>query len=617
VEKADMRDGTRLAHWIRNFAPGVWVCNRTRLGATTALAMMAAMMATEAYGQISRGDRYSGAVWATRSPVLAQHGMAATEQPLASALAIDILKKGGSAVDAAIAANAAIGLMQPVLNGIGGDLFAIVWDPKTHRLYGYNGSGRAAMGRDLAKMTTEVKAAWAKAGEPDKPHIPPLGSLPVTVPGTVDAWFALHQRFGKLPMTTDLAPAIGYATNGFPVTQLVAKYWQGNMAAFEKNKALIEELDNARATYLINGHTPAQGEIFRNPDLAHTLSLIAEGGRDVFYKGAIAHTIDTYFRRIGGDLRYADFAAHHGDWVEPLSVNYRGYDVYELPPNGQGAAVLQMLQMLKTYDLKKMGVGSADALTAMIEAKRLAYEDLAKWYADPDFVKAPMKALLSDTYADARRKLIDLAHANPNVGPGDPRLHDGDTIYLTTADKDGMMVSLIQSNYRGMGSGLVADHLGFMFQDRGELYSLDPKAANVYAPGKRPFHTIIPAFVMKDGAPFMSFGLMGGDMQPQGHVQILTDIIDFGMNVQEAGDAARWRHFGGSEPTGEPSTGVGTVEMESGFDSGVKTELERRGYKIAPGSGNFGGYQAIMRDPTTHVYWGASEMRKDGEVIGY
>ena len=588
---------------------------RGLLGA--AIVMVAGVTSITAYGQISRGDRYSGAQWATRSPVLAQHGMACTEQPLASQIAIDILKKGGSAIDAAIAANAAIGLMQPVLNGIGGDLFAIVWDPRTQKLYGYNGSGHAAMGRDLARMREEVAAAWKKAGKPDQAHIPPVGSLPITVPGTVDAWFALHQKFGRLPMAEDLAPAIGYATNGFPVTQLVALYWKANMAAFEKNKALIEESDNARATYLIDGHAPAEGEIFRNPDLAHTLSLLATGGRDAFYKGEIAHTIDAYFRRTGGDLRYEDFAAHHGEWVTPLSVNYRGYDVYELPPNGQGAAVLQMLQILKGYDLKKMGVGSADTLTAMLEAKRLAYEDLAKWYADPAFAKVPIKGLLSDAYADDRRKLIDLAHANPNIGPGEPRLKDGDTIYLTTADKDGMMVSLIQSNYRGMGSGLVADHLGFMFQDRGELFSLDPKAANVYAPGKRPFHTIIPGFVMKDGAPFLAFGLMGGDMQPQGHVQVLTDIIDFGMNVQEADDAARWHHFGNAEVTGEPSTGIGTVEMESGFAPDVKAELARRGYTVAPGTGNFGGYQAIMWNAKNRVYWGASEMRKDGQAIGY
>src|ERR1700744_2198081 len=589
--------------------------------AGAAIIMATTIVSNVSYGQLSRGDRYSGAPWATRSPVLAQHGMVASEQPLASEAAVEVLKRGGSAVDAAIAANAMMGLMQPVLNGIGGDLFAIVYDPKTKKLYGYNGSGRAAMGRDLGSMKAKVEAAYKKAGMEPKAHIPPVGSLPITVPGAVDAWFALHEKFGKLPMKDDLAPAIHYATIGFPVTDMLSTYWKGNMAAFAKNKLLIEESDNAKHTYLIpdanGGHTPAQGEIFKNPDLANTLTMIANGGRDAYYKGPIAHTIDAYFKRVGGDLRYEDFAAHHGEWVTPLSVNYRGYDVYELPPNGQGGAGLQMLQILKGYDLKKMGAGSADTLTALFEAKRLAYEDLAKWYADPAFVKVPMKGLLSDAYADERRKLIDLKAANPNLGPGDPKLHDGDTIYLTAADKDGMMVSLIQSNYRGMGSGLVADHLGFMFQDRGELFSLDPHAANVYAPGKRPFQTIIPGFVMKDGQPFMAFGLMGGDMQPQGHVQVLTDIIDFGMNVQEAGDAARWRHFGGAEPTGEPSTGVGTVEMESGFDLAVKSELEKRGYKIVPGTGAFGGYQAIMWDAKHRVYWGASEMRKDGEAIGY
>jgi len=585
--------------------------------AALSAAAAVAVASTAAGAGVTRGDRYSGAPWATRSPVLAQHGMAATEQPLASQIAIDILKRGGSAVDAAIAANAAIGLMQPVLNGIGGDLFAIVWDPKTQRLYGYNGSGRSASGRDLARMRAEVEAAWRKAGKPPRAHIPEVGSLPVTVPGAVDAWFALHERFGTLPMADDLAPAISYARGGFPVTQLIADYWKSNMAAFETRKALIEELDNARATYLVDGHTPKEGEIFRNPDLANTLESLGKGGRDVFYKGDLAHTIDRYFRRIGGDLRYEDFAAHHGEWVTPLAVNYRGYEVHELPPNGQGAAVLQMLQILQGFDLKAMGVGSADALTVMLEAKRLVFEDLAKWYADPAFSHVPIQELISPGYAAQRRALIDPHRARPDIGPGDPHLHDGDTIYLTTADRNGMMVSLIQSNYRGMGSGLVPDHLGFMFQDRGELFSLDPKAANVYAPGKRPFHTIIPGFVTKDGQPFLAFGVMGGDMQPQGHVQVLTNIIDFGMNVQEAGDAARWRHAGSSEVTGEPSTGIGEVEMESGFDPAVKRELARRGYTIKPGTGAFGGYQAILWDARNRVYWGASEMRKDGQVIGY
>jgi len=590
----------------------------SRFPAITLLAAAASLLAGQALGaDISRGDRYSGVVWASRSPVIAQHGMAATEQPLASQAALDILKKGGSAVDAAIAANAALGLMEPVLNGIGGDCFVIVWDPKTHKLYGYNGSGPSAKGRDLAKMKAEVKAAYAKAGMPAKEHIPAVGSLPVTVPGTVDAWFALHEKFGKLPIADDLAPAIGYAKDGFPITQLVAKYWKGNFASFEKQKGLIEELDNARHTYLIDGHTPAEGEVFRNPDLARTLSIIAQGGRDAFYKGELARTMDAYFKRIGGDLRYEDFAGHHGEWVTPQSVNYRGYDVYELPPNGQGFAALEMLQILKGFDLRKMGAGSADAITAMLEAKRLAYEDLAKFYADPKFVKVPMKGLISEGYADQRRKEIHLDHANPSIGPGDPRLFDGDTTYFTTADKDGMMVSIIQSNYRGMGSGLVADGLGFMFQDRGELYSLDPRAANVYAPGKRPFHTIIPGFVLKDGEPFLAFGVMGGDMQPQAHVQVLTNLIDFGMNVQDAGDAARWRHYGNAEPTGEPSQGIGKVEMESGFDPAVKAELARRGYTIEAGTGNFGGYEAILFDARQRVYWGATEMRKDGEVVGY
>lgn len=590
---------------------------RVSSGITRALCIMAiGMVSNVAFGQVERGDRYSGTSWATRSPVLAQHGMAATAVPLASQIAVDILKKGGSAVDAAIAANAALGLMEPVSNGIGGDLFAIVWDPKTKKLYGYNGSGRSAKGRDLEKMISEIKAVYARMGKPYEPHIPKYGSLAITVPGAVDGWGALHAKFGKLPLADDLAPAISYAQNGFPVSQLIALYWKGNMAAFARTSAMLEETDNARHTYLIDGQTPAEGEVFRNPDLAHTLSLIAKGGRDAYYKGEIAHRIDAYFKRIGGDLRYEDFASHHGEWVEPLGVNYRGYDVFELPPNSQGAAVLQMLQILKGFDLKKMGIGSADALTAMLEAKRLTYEDLAKYYADPTFAKVPIKELLSDAYADARRKLIDLKKANPNIGPGDAKLAQGDTTFLTTADKDGMMVSLIQSNYRGMGSGLVADGLGFMFHDRGELFSLTPGAANVYAPGKRPFQTIIPGFVMKDGQPFLAFGLMGGDMQPQGHVQVLSNIIDFGMNVQDAGDAARWYHHGGSEVTGEAPT-ENVVEMESGFAPDVKAALAARGYTVAPGTGAFGGYQAIMWDAKNRVYWGGSEMRKDGAAIGY
>ena len=569
---------------------------------------------------ISRGDRYAGLPWASRSPVLAQHGMAATEQPFASLAAIEILKKGGSAVDAAIAANAVLGLMQPVLNGIGGDCFAIVYDPKTHKLYGYNGSGWSPKGRDLAKMQAEVKAAYEKAGMKPSDQIPLYGSLAITVPGVVDAWFALHERFGKLPMSEDLAPAIKYAKEGFPVTEIVASYWKGNWKAFQRNRGLIEEFDNAKKTYLIDGHTPSQGEVFRNPDLANTLSMIAKDGRDAFYKGKIAETIANYFKRIGGDLSYQDFADFHGEWVKPQSVNYRGYDVYELPPNGQGFAALEMLNILKGFDLSKMGVGSADALTAEIEAKRLAFADLSKYYADPRFYNVPMKGLLSEKYADELRKLVNLKHINANIVPGNPLPYNGETTDFETADSTGMMVSMIQSNYAGMGSGLVADGLGFMFQDRGALYSLHKDAANVYAPRKRPFHTIIPAFVMKDGKPWLAFGVMGGSMQPQGHVQVLVNMIDFGMNLQEAGDAARWRHEGSATATGLPADGVGTVLLESGFNKDIKAKLESRGYKVEwvkPGTGSFGGYEAIMYDAKNHVYWGASEMRKDGEVIGY
>ncbi len=554
------------------------------------------------------GDRYTGQGFATRAPVLGTHGMAATAQPLATQIAIDILKKGGSAIDAAIAANAALGLMEPVGCGVGGDLFAIVWDPKSKKLYGYNGSGRSPKGRSLDDM--KRKLAGRKT-------IPSHGSLSVTVPGAVDGWFALHQRFGKLPMDQVLAPATAYAREGFPVSQLIASYWARNFKGFERMSKDIEEIDNAKHTYLINGQAPREGQIFKNPDLARTYDLLAKGGRDAYYKGPIAKTIDAYFKRIGGDLRYEDFATHTGNFVEPVSVNYRGYDVYELPPNTQGVAALQMLKMIEGYDIKKMGRGSADALHLMVEAKRLAFEDLGKFYADPATYDMPVAQLISDAYAKQRRALIDMAHANPNVPPGEIKLRQGDTTYLTAADKDGMMVSLIQSNYRGMGSGLVADGLGFMFQDRGELYALEPGHANVYAPGKRPFQTIIPSFIMKDGKPYMSFGLMGGDMQPQGHVQIVVNMVDFGLNVQEAGDAARFRHEGSEDWSRKDSAGVGELQLETGIGADVRAELMRRGHKIVPGDGSYGGYQAILRDPETGVYWGASEMRKDGAAMGY
>lgn len=553
-----------------------------------------------------RGDRPVGRPFATRAPVMARHGAAATAHPLATQVALDLLRQGGTAVDAAIGANAALGLLEPVGNGIGGDLFALVWDPEGGTLHGLNASGRSPAGRSLAALK-------ARLGERER--IPSHGSLAVTVPGAVDGWFELHQRFGRLPMAEILAPAIRYAREGTAVPPLIAYHWAANFERFEQSSD-IEERVNARQTFLVDGAPPAEGAIFANPDLAKTYVLLAEKGRDAFYRGEIARTIDAYMRRIGGDLTAEDLAAHASTWVEPVSVDYRGFRVWELPPNTQGVAALQMLQILEGHDLAKMGWGTDKTLHVMIEAKRLAFEDRARYYADPAFAEAPIDGLLSEGYAEQRRRHIG-PRARPSVTAGDPRLDDGDTTYLTVADDAGMMVSLIQSNYRGMGSGLVPDGLGFMLQDRGELFSLDPGHANVYAPSKRPFHTIIPAFVTKDGQPWLSFGLMGGGMQPQGHVQIVTNLVDFGMNVQEAGDAARWRHDGSTEPTGAAEDGLGTVLLESGFSEAARRGLQARGHRVRPGRGGFGGYQAIMRNPETGAYHAASEMRKDGQAGGF
>ncbi|HEC01176.1 MAG TPA: gamma-glutamyltransferase [Sphingomonadales bacterium] len=561
--------------------------------------------------QSNRGDRNVGAPFATRSQVIARNGMVATSIPLVTQIALDILKKGGTAVDAAIAANAAIGLMEPTGSGIGGDIFAIVWDPKSKKLYGLNGSGRSPMGMGYDDLAAELQ----KRGRGD---IPPFGVLPVSVPGTVDGWFALHGKFGRLSMKENLAPAIAYAREGFPISQLIAYYMKVAGSRYLDPKNGVEDMANFFQTYYPGGKAPIEGQVFKNPDLARTLSLIADGGRDAFYNGPIADTIDSYMRRIGGYLRKEDLAAHHSEWVEPQSVNYRGYDVYELPPNGQGIAALEQLNILEGFDLAAMGHNSADYLHVHAEAKKLAFEDRARFYADPDFYKAPIAHLLSKEYAAERRALIHMDSVIREVKYPDPDvLKNGDTIYMSVADKDGMMVSLIQSNYRGMGSGLVPDGLGFMLQDRGQLFTMKKGHPNVYAPGKRPFHTIIPAFVMKDGKPLMSFGLMGGGMQPQGHAQIITNIIDFGMNVQEAGDVARYRHDGSSQPTGEIMTDGGVLNVESGVEDSVVADLRKRGHKVKVGKGGYGGYQMILWDEKQGVYKAASEMRKDGQAAGY
>ncbi len=540
-------------------------------------------------------DRITGKSFATRSEIITTHAMAATSHPLATQTALDILKQGGNAIDAAIAANAMLGLMEPTGNGIGGDLFAIVWDAKTQKLYGLNASGRSP-----EKLTLE----YFKKNNHIK--IPSHGALPVSVPGCVDGWYELHGKFGKLSMKNILQPTINYAREGFPVTELVSYYMQ-------LSAKFLSKYPGFKTTYMPKGSAPKKGEIFKNPFLANTLEKIANEGRDAFYKGDIAKTIAKYMKENGGFLSYDDLKNHTSEWVEPVSTNYRGYDVWELPPNGQGIAALQMLNILEKYDLKSMGFGTTEYLHILTEAKKLAYEDRAKFYADPDFNTIPVDQLVSKNYADQRRKLIDKNQAAKTYDAGN--LNDGDTIYLTVADEEGNMVSLIQSNYRGMGSGMTPTKLGFILQDRGELFSLKEGHFNTYEPKKRPFHTIIPAFVTKDGKPFMSFGLMGGGMQPQGHVQIIVNMIDFGMNLQEAGDAPRINHMGSSQPTGEEMTNGGTLHIESGISYETIRGLLSKGHNISYALGPYGGYQAIMIKDG--VYYGASESRKDGQAAGY
>ncbi|AWV08803.1 gamma-glutamyltransferase [Marilutibacter maris] len=568
-------------------------------------ALVLALPLTATFAAVA-ADRITGATFATRSEVYAPHAMAATSHPLATQIALDTMKDGGSAVDAAIAANAALGLMEPTGNGVGGDLFAIVWDPKTSKLYGYNGSGRSPKSLTLAEFQRRGLSA-----------VPPHGPLPVSVPGAVDGWFALHERFGRRPIADDLAPAIRYAREGHPVHETIAYYWDRSVPVLSKWPGFAEQFtvdDGAGGR-----RAPRTGEMWRNPNLADTLQKIADGGRDAFYKGEIARSIDAYFKANGGYLSYDDLAAHHGEWVEPVGTNYRGYDVWELPPNGQGIAALQILNILEGYDLKGYGFGSPEHVHLFTEAKKLAFADRAASYADPDYYRTPVERLVSKGYAAERRKLISMERAMKAAEPGViPQLDEGDTIYMTVADPDGMMVSLIQSNYRGMGSGMAPPGLGFILQDRGEQFVLKEGHPNSYAPGKRPFHTIIPAFVTRDGKPWLSFGVMGGGMQPQGHAQILINLIDFGMNLQEAGDAPRIQHDGSTEPAGQnvAMSDGGELDLETGYPYATVRELMRRGHSVRFAHGPYGGYQAIMVNPEGG-YIGASESRKDGQAAGY
>lgn len=542
-------------------------------------------------------DRITGRDFATRSEVIAQNGMAATSHPLATQAALDILKRGGTAIDAAIAANAVLGVVEPTGSGIGGDLFAIIWSSEKNKLFGLNASGRSPRSLRLDHFR-----------EMGIDRIPAYGPLPVSVPGCVDGWFEMHEMFGKLPMATILKPAIDYARDGFPVTEVIAYY-------MERGTNLLKEYPNIKEVYMPGGKAPAKGEIFKNPLLANTMEKIAKGGRAEFYRGSIARSIADFMKSQGGFLTYDDMSRHRSEWIEPVSTTYRGYEVWELPPNGQGIAALQMLNILEGYDIESLGFGSAEYIHLFTEAKKLAFEDRAKYYSDPAFSDLPVQQMISKSYAAERRKLINRERASLRFDAG--KFDSDNTIYLTVADKFGNMVSLIQSNYRGMGSGMSPTGLGFVLQNRGELFALSEGHNNVYAPGKRPFHTIIPAFITKGGKPWISFGVMGGDMQPQGHVQIVVNLIDFKMNLQEAGDAPRIYHSGSSEPTGSIMTDGGTLHLESGFRTEEIQRLMRMGHKIQWNLGGYGGYQAILRDEKNKVYYGASESRKDGQAAGY
>lgn len=593
------------------------------------LAALAVFMMPTVANAGGAGQRHdTGRLYNARSAVVAPKAAAASAHPLATQTALDVMKAGGSAVDGAIAANAMLGLVEPTGNGIGGDLFAIIWDPKSETLYGYNGSGRSPKSLSFEEQIAASKRKMNGKG------IAPSGVHAVSVPGTVDGWFALHERFGKNRMRRNLAPAIAYARSGAPIPEVIAYYWGNNERAFTRDYAsgMLEEFDNAKATYF--SPSPREGSLFKNPDLADTYSLIARRGRNAFYEGKIAKTIDAYMARIGGFLSAEDLKAHSGDWVEPLCVPYRDTLVCELPPNTQGVAALQMLQMLERFPMKEWGFGHPDALMAQVEAKRLAFEDRARSYVDPAFASIAPQKLIDGAYAQRRSARINLTKTMNDPAEGalaatEIKLRDGDTTYLSVVDETGMMVSLIQSNYRGMGSGLVPDGLGFMLQDRGELFSLDPAHANVYAPSKRPFHTIIPAFAFrKDPAapegpyqPWLSFGLMGGGMQPQGHVQVILNLVDFGMGLQEAGDAPRWEHIGGCEPTddlaSDCNTNKGIIEVEAGFPANALKAFEARGHTVKCCQSNHGGYQAIMRDFESGAWIAATEMRKDGAADGY
>ena len=522
----------------------------------------------------------------SRSEVIAPHGMVAASHPLAAQVGIDILKAGGNAIDAAVAVNAVLGLVEPHMNGVGGDLFAIVWDAETERLYGLNATGRAPY--ELNRQVFERQ---------NLDRVPGTGPLTWTVPGAVDGWDQLLTRFGTMGFAEVLAPAIAYGRDGFPVSEIIQRQW----AASERSLA---EWPTSAATYLPNGRPPAVGDVFKNPGLVRTYEAIARGGRDAFYRGEIARTIVSFSESNGGYFTMPDFEDHSSVWVEPVTSSYRGYDVWEIPPNSSGIVALMMLNILEGYDIASLGHNSAETIHLITEAKKLAFADRDRYVADADANMLPVAELISKDYAARRRALIDQMRASGTVRAGDPT-DNAETVYLTVVDKDRNAVSLIESIFGGFGSKVVPADLGFALQNRGSGFSLEPGHLNSLEPHKRSLHTNMPAFVTKDGKPWLSFGVMGGNMQPQGHTQVLSNIIDFGMNLQEAGDAARVRHGG-------------TLQVEPGVTDAVIAELERLGHRVRRvGGGGMGGYQAIMIHPETGMLHGGTDPRKDGMVIGY
>ena len=536
-------------------------------------------------------QRQAAQVKAGRSVVRAQHGMVATSQPLASQVGLEVLKRGGNAVDAAIAMAAVLNVTEPMMTGVGGDMFAIVYWAKTKELKGLNASGRAPRALSLDYFAkNNIK------------RMPEFGMTSITVPGAFDGWTTLRDKYGTMKLADLLAPAIGYAENGFPVMEKAAEDWNAEVQKLKRTPA-------AASNYLIDGRAPRPGEIFRQPNLARTLRTIADGGRDAFYKGPIAKSIVDYMKDNGGFITMEDLAATKADWVEPISTNYRGYQVYELPPNGQGITALIALNILEGFDLGAMRSQPAQYYHTMIEAMKLAFADRNRYIADPTFSKVPVAELLSKDYAAKRRALIDPRKALDNPPPGDINL-GSDTTYFTVVDKDGNGVSFINSLFDAFGSGVVAGDTGIVFQNRGSAFSLDPKHPNAIAPGKRPFHTLIPAMVMKDNQLFISFGVMGGAIQAQGHVQVLVNLIDLKMGLQEAIDAPRYRFTSGRSVLLEDELGSSVIEqlLSMGHVRGKPPGVLRS---------SMGGGQAIMIDPVSRTLMGASDPRKDGMALGY